>query len=112
MIAGGSLGCEAGATNAVTTALAVEGSGGIFLGENASLSLGDSSAQAWASGATLTIDGDLSTSCLRFGTSKTALTTLQLKKIAFAGDGDHRAALDDDGYLCKVPKPGLMLILR
>lgn len=97
VIAGGSLGCEAGATNAVTTALAVEGSGGIFLGENASLSLGDSSAQAWASGATLTIDGDLSTSRLRFGTSKTALTTLQLKKIAFAGDGDHRAALDDDG---------------
>lgn len=112
VIAGGSLGCEAGATNAVTTALAVESSGGIFLGENASLSLGDSSAQMWASGTTLTISGDLSTSRLRFGTGKDALTKSQLKKIAFAGDNTHCAALDDDGYLRKVPKPGLLLLFR
>ena len=49
-------------------------------------------------GASITLDG--------------GLTTSQLKKIAFAGDRDHRAALDDDGYLCKIPKPGLMLLFR
>ncbi|MDD4025909.1 MAG: hypothetical protein PHN85_08325 [Kiritimatiellae bacterium] len=113
-IAGGVFALADHATNAVTTALSVTGSGGITLGTGSSMSFADSSAQSWAADATLTVSGDLTQGKLRFGTSPAALTHLQLKQIVFEGDGgaEFRAVLDDDGYLNKTAKSGLTLTLR
>lgn len=110
-LAGGTLAFADGTTNAAQ-GFTLEADSGLSVGEDASVSFADMSAVEWADGKRLVFSGDLEKCSVRFGTSSAGLTTSQLRKIAFAGDRDHRAALDDDGYLCKVPKPGLMLLFR
>ncbi len=114
VLAGGTLAVDDAATN-VCQSLAVGASGGIIrLGAGASLSFGDCREQVWAQDAVVTVSGDLTQSKLRFGTSPAALTHQQLKRIAFEGDGDaaYSAVLDDNGYLNKTAKSGLIVILR
>lgn len=81
--------------------LAITGSAVINFGTAASLSFADSSAIPW-SGGTLTLTGTfVSGSSLRFGTTSSGLTAIQLGKISKPGGG--AVTLNSSGYLIDAP---------
>ncbi len=94
-LAGGTVSCGA-ATNA-TGALTLAGDATIVLGDGA-IAFADSSAAAWADGATLNVVGTdrLPTKSLRFGTTSAGLTSAQTRQITYNGEP---VALDSQGYL-------------
>ena len=73
---------------------------------SASLSFDDSSDTLWTG--TLTINGSLGATTLRFGTDSSGLTTDQLDSIAIQGAW---AKIDEDGYIYPALK-GTLIILR
>ena len=114
VLAGGTLAAAADTTNAAS-ALGVTADGQLKVADGAALSFADSSAAAWADGAKVVVDADLEKATVRFGSSAAGLTRRQLKQLAFApgaDDGRHVFVLDENGYLKKGLKPGLMLIVR
>lgn len=111
VIDGGTLAVTADSVNSCKS-LTLTSNGGITVGDGAVLEIGDSSALDWSTTARLTVAIDLEKgSKLRFGTSANALTAAQLKRIEFVGGG-YRAALDENGYLIKIPKPGMVLMVK
>ncbi len=93
-----------GYTNQVGT-LELTGAATLVLGSG-SLSFADSSAVAWSG--TLTLTGQLVQRTVRFGTSASALTGAQLKKITYE---EGALGLDADGYLVGGWR-GTVLIVR
>jgi autotransporter-associated beta strand protein len=70
-----------------------------------SLAFADSSASVWSG--TLTINGSLGPTSLRFGTDANGLTSAQIALISSCG---MPVFLDASGYLC--PVPGTVLVVR
>lgn len=103
-LSGGTLRSE-GRTNDVGRL--VLGGHAVLAPAGGSLSFEDSSREAWADGAALTVACPLEETSIRFGTSSSALTDEQQKKISC---GDKKVMLDMNGYLIYVR--GTVLLLR
>ena len=104
---GGALAIQAGVTNDITGPIALTTNSTIKLSVGSKILVKDSSAEAWADGARLTITGDPATSAISFGDAD-GLTAAQLKKIRWNG---KRVELDEDGCL-KQYIPGAAIIVR
>lgn len=90
-------------------AVVVTGESSVDVVQGATMSFDDSSALAWAEGATLNLTGEIGKKSIRFGTDANGLTAAQLAAILVNGKA-NRATIDEDGYL-SVPK-GFTLILK
>lgn len=101
-LAGGTLELEAGVKDVSVPSLDLQGNAALVMGEGATLDLGDSTAKAWASGATLSVTMP-STAVL----SATGLTSDQLGQIRING---YRTVLMSDGTLRMAT--GFMMIVR
>ena len=96
VLSGGTLDPAGGAHSFGT--LTVTNNSTISLGTSATLTFADSSGKAWSG--TLTLTGTLGPQTLRFGTSSSALTYEQQRKITLDG---KPVRLDGNGYAFKVP---------
>ena len=103
---GGSLGTAEGTANALKD-LTVLQDATIVLKRGSSLSFGDCSTMEWES-ALIDVEGDLSTSQLRFGTSAAALTAAQQRMFRHHG---QRMRLRADGVL-EAYADGLKILYR
>lgn len=103
-LSGGAFASADGVSASVGKLLVGEAGGGIVAGANATVSFLDSSDQTWGGTVNITCPEG---SSVRFGTSSSALTAEQQRKLRLNG---RCAALTDDGTV--EQRIGLMLILR
>lgn len=107
-LGGGTIAAGATGTFATTGPLALVGSSAIDFGPGlgaTTFSFGASAGTVWAPGSTLAILNYSSASSdqLRFGTTASALTALQLSQITFSGFAPG-ATIDANGFLAPVPE--------
>jgi fibronectin-binding autotransporter adhesin len=99
MVLGGGATLDPGGTSATLGTLTLAGNAMIAVGDGStSLNFADSSGITWSG--TLTLTGTLGPQTLRFGTSSTALTYEQQRKITIDG---KPVRLDGNGYAFIVP---------
>ena len=94
-LAGGTLAAETDTDNTVG-GLVVSSNGVIKVAADASLAFADSALIAWTGSGTVQVDADLTAEAVRFGSSASALTSQQLKRMRH---GELKVKLDAGGYL-------------
>jgi hypothetical protein len=106
-LSGGTLEAADGTANSCGP-LAITARGGkIKLGEGATLTFADSSAETWAAASrTVTVEG-FAEGAIRFGTSGASAP----KKKLFVNETGNRLYVTDDGYITAIA-PGLSIIVR
>ena len=106
-VAGGTLAAAADTANALGV-LTVASSGGLSVGEGASLAFADSSGATWDVGSDVKLSiAAASGASVRFGTSASGLTDAQLRRVRLNG---KRVILDENGYV--QLRTGSLLIIR
>ena len=105
-IDGGTLAVADGTANDLGVLTVGAAGGGITLGAGATLTFADSSAATWEAGERVVITG-FEPKTIRFGTTKNALTPVQLGR--FRTSEGRSVSIGNDGYLCYR---GTALILR
>ena len=105
---GGTLSSAAGTANTLGSLVVGENGGGIALGEGATLSFADSSAETWDSGPKVVVSG-FAEGAIRFGESDSCLAVEQGKR--FVTDDGARLHVSASGYLTAQPQ-AFVLMLR
>ena len=106
-VAGGTLAAAADTANALGV-LTVASSGGLSVGEGASLAFADSSGATWDVGSDVKLSIEAASGAsVRFGTSASGLTDAQLRRVRLNG---KRVILDENGYV--QLRSGTLLIIR
>ena len=106
-LAGGTLAAETDTDNTAGS-LVVSSNGVIKVAADASLAFADSASIAWTGAGTVQVDADLTAEAVRFGSSASALTSQQLKRMRH---GDLKVKLDANGYL-RVRIDGTCITIR
>ena len=107
-IAGGALEADGGADIAVGR-LVVAAAGRLKVSAGAKLKFADSSSAEWPiADGRVEVEADLAAGAVRFGTSTSALTSAQLRRLKYNG---HSTVLDENGYL-RENNAGFFLIVK
>jgi hypothetical protein len=107
-IAGGALEADGGADIAVGR-LVVAAAGRLKVSAGAKLKFADSSSAEWPiADGRVEVEADLADGAVRFGTSASALTSAQLRRLKYNG---HSTVLDENGYL-RENNAGFFLIVK